>query len=956
MYRYNYSLSQGLTRTEREIFFTNIITGYDLGYFFNRWGFYLNNEGIFVPEKASEAYLEKMKEYINSGKIKENKILKLWYLDYKEYMFIVEGGEGCYENQEKYSVEIEKVFYINKTRTVIFLPKINCKGHLGFEIYEKDKLLGFTYDTIYIDTTGYENNNERSYKIIAYDRKLNPSKESAVKNIEANSNVCSYNSIKYNSIKEAIESSTEDEVNIYLIKDTYEGMIEINKKVNIYIDQEINNRNITIYKIDSGNLFHINENAFLKIEGRNNNNKIILDGMNIYNKGNLIYGFKSTFTGNYVDFQNLNNSEVNGGAIYTQSCMLNLNNSLIMNNYASNGGGIYTQLISGKTMVANIENVIFENNKGQKGAAIKNTGTTTLNKCEIKNCYASNYGGGIANDEGGILNLNNVRVYGNLADNMGGGLYLDGATNLNNVIISGNNANIGAGIAYIGGNDRRVLNVEAGTDISQNTALKYAGGIYIKNGIVNLNGGDLYENIIKTDEKIEQSNSDLLYIENGKVNINSIKFDGNIYKSDLGTIYLKSTLLKHNENSKIYIDFPINGINKTLILPLSYTITTEDLSKISLIDTNSGRLELVNNNIEFSPKILNIIFNTVNLTSFQPSFLEETEKEEIYYYGKSLSLTETLFKVKENEYITKIYDKEGNNYSLGETIKLKSDIEFIYLTSYKNKIIFDFIDYIEEKLVIPDDYLYMPAFSQNYSTDKEILYWKDFNSNNTIGISEKISAKENKTFVAIYSNNGNNYMVQIYAFGINYYSKLVKYKERIYTPEIIIPKNNHLIGWMDLFNNMQYEINITDSLITKDYYLVAIIIGYVNYYISDKLVIQKSYNINSTFSILNQNDFPNNQILFWEDKITKEKYFQNKEYILEGDIDLIAILETKQEKGEEEKSDNTALIVCLSILGAFIVLVVVYFVYRHYRLKKWTKVNLEIIELMRKEKAKNNLE
>ena len=231
MYRYNYSISEGMTRTEREIFFTNIITGVDLGYYFNRWGFFLNNEGIFVPENASESYLNKMKEYVQSGKIKENIILKLWYLDYKEYMYNVNGGEGCYENKEKYQVEIEKVFYVNNNKTTILLPKINCEGHLGFEIYENNKLLGFTYDNIYVDTKQYEENYERTYKIIAYDRKLNPSKESQVKNIETNSNVCSYNSVIYNSIKEAIDSSTENEINIYLLKDTYEGAIQITKNV-----------------------------------------------------------------------------------------------------------------------------------------------------------------------------------------------------------------------------------------------------------------------------------------------------------------------------------------------------------------------------------------------------------------------------------------------------------------------------------------------------------------------------------------------------------------------------------------------------------------------------------------------------------------------------------------------------------------------------------------------------
>ena len=77
----------------------------------------------------------------------------------------------------------------------------------------------------------------------------------------------------------------------------------------------------------------------------------------------------------------------------------------------------------------------------------------------------------------------------------------------------------------------------------------------------------------------------------------------------MGTIYLRSALLKYSENSKIYIDFPNNGISKNIILPSSYTITSDDLNSISLIDINSGTLELSSNNIIFTPKILNIKFN-----------------------------------------------------------------------------------------------------------------------------------------------------------------------------------------------------------------------------------------------------------------------------------------------------------------------------------------------------------
>ena len=181
-------------------------------------------------------------------------------------------------------------------------------------------------------------------------------------------------------------------------------------------------------------------------------------------------------------------------------------------------------------------------------------------------------------------------------------------------------------------------------------------------------------------------------------------------------------------------------------------------------------------------------------------------------------------------------------------------------------------------------------------------------------------------------------MVKIYTYGFNYFSNLIKYKERITLPEIIVPQNNHFIYWMDLYNNQKYGTNITDIFVTKDYYLVATIIGYVNYYISDKLVVQNNYTINSTFIVLNKNIFPNNKINYWKNKINGDKYDFDKEYKLEGDIDLFAVLEQDNNKKEDENNNNS-LIISLSIVGIFIILVVVFFVYRYYKLKKGNQVN-----------------
>ncbi|MBP5444649.1 MAG: M60 family metallopeptidase, partial [Acholeplasmatales bacterium] len=331
MYRYDYSLSTGMSRTERLIFFSNIITGIDLGYYFNRWGFYLNNEGIFDPENASDTYKSAMEEYITNGLIDNTLKPKFWYLDYKEYLYNVEGGEGCYEDQNAYDVQIKNVFYINTTRTILLLPEINCEGHLGFEIYEHNKLIGFTYDYSFIDTNTYSSDYIHEYKIIAIDRKLLQSKASDVQYRQIDAQVCSFNSVIYNSIKDAVEYAesldTTDELNIYLLKNTYESTISINKAINIYLADDV--ENIKIFRIDDGPLFSIKQSGTLTLEGKSEDNRIILDGLSMSHKGSLLLSYKGTFSGNYLTFQNNINSENYGGAIWSQSSTLSLSNSLI---------------------------------------------------------------------------------------------------------------------------------------------------------------------------------------------------------------------------------------------------------------------------------------------------------------------------------------------------------------------------------------------------------------------------------------------------------------------------------------------------------------------------------------------------------------------------------------------------------------------------------------------------
>ena len=928
MYRYEYSISEGMTRTERLIFFSNIIIGIDLGYYFYRWGFFLNNEGIFVPEDASTAYKTKMEEYINTGTIKNNIQYKFWYLDYKEYLYNIEQGEGCYKDKDKYDIQITKIFYINNSRTILLLPEINCKGHLGFEIYENNKLIGFTYETKFIDTNKYDINYIQKYKIIAIDRKLIASSESETKNRETDLKVCSFNSKIYNSIKEAVEYAesldTNEELNIYLLKDTYESTITINKNINIYLNDDTNN--IKIYRIDDGALFEIKETGSLLIEGKSDENKIILDGLSISHKGNLIYNYKGVFKGNFLTFQNNFNSDNNGGALWGISGTIELNNSLIYNNYATNGGGYLGQMNGGIRMIAIFNNVIFNNNTASFGAGIKNNGKVVINNCQIKNCHSNNNGGGVSNDGGGECIIQNTKIFKNIADNMGGGLYIDGATTLTLVEIIDNDAKIGGGITFAGANNARVLNVESGTIITNNNANLYGGGIFIQRGISNLNGGEIYDNKIKNLNGLNISNhSEILLIENGEININGCKFDGSIFKSSSSLIKLKSGLLKYKEDSRIYIDFVNNGYNKTLLTGNNYCITTEDLYNINLIDSNSGNFELSSldqkgNSLLFIPKLLSISFNTQQSQKLLISLIEENEKDDIFYYGKEIILSEELFPVKENEYISRLYDQNGNEYTLGQKLKLIDNIQFLYDIGYKNIIILNYIDYKENKLLKANEYINLPSYRSDYDTEKIILNWKDIDTNEIFKKYEKVQGDKNRTLLAIYSE-GEYFLIKIFLFDNNS-SKLVKFDDDLIFPNFSIPSDNHFLGWKDELENKTYDNKTKFISVKKEYIFFPVIVSYIKYYINNDLMYTETYDVNETFTLLDKSKFSGAKITHWIDEKNNAEYYYDNEYILKGDIILYAVLER-----------NNILIIIIVSIAILFFLIAVFITFRYIKKK-----------------------
>ena len=125
---------------------------------------------------------------------------------------------------------------------------------------------------------------------------------------------------------------------------------------------------------------------------------------------------------------------------------------------------------------------------GRGGAIEIRKGELSINGTTFSGNTA--YFGGAIAVVGGELTVNDFEVSGNSANQLGGGVFLDGGDlTINGGTISGNSAKYGGAIAVLGGK----LTVNNFT-VSGNTATQEGGGLYLKSGTVEINGGTIKNN------------------------------------------------------------------------------------------------------------------------------------------------------------------------------------------------------------------------------------------------------------------------------------------------------------------------------------------------------------------------------------------------------------------------------------------------------------------------------
>ena len=181
LYRYNITLISEMSKTEGMVFLSSLIIGIDLGYYFERFGLAFRENIPFNNSLTSTYYKKGMEDAIKQGKVKTGIYKKFWYADNDQYNFTLNKGTGCYKNNNNYTINIIEITKKNNYYNIA-LPKINCNGHLGFEIIENDVVIGFTTDLNFIDREEYPEGYNPRYKIAAYDRLLDY-KESSYKSL-----------------------------------------------------------------------------------------------------------------------------------------------------------------------------------------------------------------------------------------------------------------------------------------------------------------------------------------------------------------------------------------------------------------------------------------------------------------------------------------------------------------------------------------------------------------------------------------------------------------------------------------------------------------------------------------------------------------------------------------------------------------------------------------------------
>lgn len=228
-------------------------------------------------------------------------------------------------------------------------------------------------------------------------------------------------------------------------------------------------------------------------------NGTITGGGPVWPNGGGINSENSTLTANNVNVTG--NKATFGGGIFILNGSFTMTGGSIRDNAAmNNGGGIYTKGTGGQRATVNMTNVTVSNNDGAGYAGgIRTWGTDmTLNNVTVTDNYAKNESGGVLVSSSSHI----IMAGGSIADNYTTG---DGS--------------IGGGMVIDCLNDRvELTNVR----ITGNTATEIGGGIYVyvprngyQNSLILHDGNEIHSNLAQYDADAETGIGSDIYASEG---------------------------------------------------------------------------------------------------------------------------------------------------------------------------------------------------------------------------------------------------------------------------------------------------------------------------------------------------------------------------------------------------------------------------------------------------------
>ena len=281
------------------------------------------------------------------------------------------------------------------------------------------------------------------------------------------------------------------------------------------------------------------------------------DGAGIFNNS----GAEITIS-NSSDFSG-NESDAYGGAI-SNSGDLTISGTTFNLNIADSSGGAIANLANG---ILSIANTTLDSNAAINGGALLNANQTTLDNVTVTNNSANGslsttgFGGGVFNETGASLDVDNSTFENNLSESNGGGIYnnTDAEITINNSSRFSNNHSGAYGGAISNSGDLTI----SGTTFDQNIADDDGGAI------VNLNNSTLLMvNSTLTSNEANGANlggGGAIYIYLSDATISGTTFTGNFTYGEgggaiacVGNLYLSESTLTLNE-ARIHAGFDPEG-------------------------------------------------------------------------------------------------------------------------------------------------------------------------------------------------------------------------------------------------------------------------------------------------------------------------------------------------------------------------------------------------------------